>query len=78
MASVSAQILGLEVVQVGLAGAARHHRGLAAARLDDVGDRRGPVPPERAVPDLFTTSAMWGLADATGRPAVGRFVTQAV
>ena len=38
-----AQVLGLEVVQVGLAGAARHHRGLAAARLDDVGERRGAL-----------------------------------
>ncbi len=40
-----AQVFGLEVVQVGLAGAARHHRGLAATRLDDVGKGGSPVPP---------------------------------
>ncbi len=39
-----AQVLGLEVVQLRLAGAARHHRGLAAARLEDVDHGATPDP----------------------------------
>ena len=31
------QIFGLEVVQAGFARAARHHRGLARVRLQDIG-----------------------------------------
>ncbi len=72
------QFLGLKVMQIRLAGAALHHGGLAAARLQDVDHGATPLPRDGAVPELFTTSAMWGLADASGRPVVGPFVTQAV
>jgi hypothetical protein len=63
-------------VQLRLAGAARHHRGLAAARRDDVGDRRDPVPPDRAVRELSTTSAMWGSAGPLGRPVDAPLVSR--
>ena len=49
-----AQVLGLEVVQVGLAG---------AARLQDVDRGATPYPLDRAVPELSTTSPMSGFSE---------------
>ncbi len=70
-----AQVFGLEVVQIRLAGAAGHHRGLGAARLQDIDHGATALPPDRAVPELSTTPAMSGLADPSGSPVVGPFVT---
>ena len=72
-----AQVLGLEVVQVGLAGAARHHRGLAAARLDDAGHGATPYPPIVLSQSFLRLPLSGGLADASGSPVVGPSVTRA-
>ncbi len=73
-----AQVLGLQVVQLRLAGAARHHRGLAAARLDDAGHGAIPHPPIVPSQSFPRLPLCGGLPDPSSRPVGGPSVTQAV
>ncbi len=71
-----AQVLGLEVVPIRLAGATRHHRGLAAARLQDADPGATPYPLIVLSESFLRLPLCGGLAGPSGRPVVAPLVSR--